>query len=74
MVKLSSDPQFAEKLRDIVARPSAASSDPSTSSRPPSTAFVTETNADPKAFFWTDDPGSVPAAAKRGKQALGSVL
>ena len=36
--------------------------------------FVTETNADPKPFVWTDDPRRVLAVAKRGKQALGSVL
>jgi hypothetical protein len=35
--------------------------------------FLAETNADPKPFVWTADPGRVLAAVKRGKQALESV-
>ena len=35
--------------------------------------FLAETNADPKPFVWTADPGRVIAAVKRGKQALESV-
>ena len=48
----------------------AASSDPSTISRPPSTASSLETNAEPKPFIWTADPNRVLAAVKRGKQAV----
>ena len=35
--------------------------------------FVEETNADPKPFVWTADPGRVLAAVKRGKQKLESI-
>ena len=35
--------------------------------------FVAETNNDPKPFVWTAKPNRVPAAVKRGKQALESI-
>ena len=34
--------------------------------------FVTDTNHDPKPFYWTADPDKIVAAVKRGHQALDS--
>jgi transposase len=35
--------------------------------------FVAETNADPRPFHWTKDPGKIIAAVKRGHQVLDSI-
>jgi hypothetical protein len=35
--------------------------------------FLAETNSTPKPFVWTADPKRVPAAVKRGKEALESI-
>jgi hypothetical protein len=35
--------------------------------------FLAETNADPRPFRWTKDPGKIIAAVKRGHQVLDSI-
>jgi len=36
-------------------------------------SFIADTNANPKPFIWTKDPGKIIAAVKRGHQVLDSV-
>ena len=36
-------------------------------------SFIADTNANPKPFIWTKDPGKIIAAVKRGHQALDSI-
>ncbi len=36
-------------------------------------SFIADTNANPKPFIWTKDPGKIIAAVKRGHQALNSI-
>jgi hypothetical protein len=36
-------------------------------------SFIADTNANPKPFIWTKDPGKTIAAVKRGHQALDSI-
>ena len=52
---------------------SAASSTPSSTSRPPSIAILAEHNQQPKPFTWTADPDKIIAAVKRGHQVLDSI-
>ena len=36
-------------------------------------SFIADTNANPKPFIWTKDPGKIIAAVKRGHQVLDSI-
>jgi hypothetical protein len=45
----------------------------SRNSRTQSHSFIADTNANPKPFIWTKDPGKIIAAVKRGHQALDSI-
>jgi Homeodomain-like domain len=74
--KLSKDPKFAEKLKDIVGlyvNPPAHAVVLSVDLQAAINRFIAETNSDPKPFIWTADPNRVLAAVKRGKQTLESL-